>query len=122
MDQTLVVSKPAAPRRLVGTHEICEHVPLAIVEVTVPGTSSAACRQALRSALGTDLHLYLITVDKRQQNMTFRVEAASCSVDDVIAALTRALGEARIGRAKLLTNTRPAPLKNPPANRCTRSL
>jgi hypothetical protein len=70
------------------------------IDITVPGTSSSAGRRALHSALGADLRLYVMTIDKRHERITFRVEVISRSVDDVIAALTGGLARATIGRVR----------------------
>jgi hypothetical protein len=70
------------------------------IDVTVPGTSSAAGRRALHAALGNDLRLYVMTIDKRHERITFRVEVMSRTVDQVIAALTGALERATIGRVR----------------------
>jgi hypothetical protein len=70
------------------------------IDITVPGTSSSVGRRALHTALGTDLRLYVMTIDKRHERITFRVEVMSRSVDDVIAALTGGLERATIGRVR----------------------
>ena len=73
---------------------------LVTIDVTVPGTSSAAGRQALHAALGNELRLYVMTVDKRHDHITFRVEVVAASVGDVIGALTGALQSATVGRVR----------------------
>jgi hypothetical protein len=70
------------------------------IDITVPGTSSSAGRRALHTALGTDLRLYVMTIDKRHERITFRVEVMSRTVDEVIGALTGALERATIGRVR----------------------
>jgi hypothetical protein len=70
------------------------------IDITVPGTSSSVGRRALHTALGTGLRLYVMTIDKRHERITFRVEVMSRSVDEVIAALTGGLERATIGRVR----------------------
>ncbi|MFM0198947.1 hypothetical protein PQR53_03580 [Paraburkholderia fungorum] len=89
------------PRR---THVV---VPLVIIDVTVPGTSSANGRRALHTALGDDLRLYVVTVDQRHERVTFRVEVTSRSLDDVIDLLTATLDRATLGRAQTTVIRRP---------------
>ncbi|MGF7130045.1 hypothetical protein P3T40_001520 [Paraburkholderia sp. EB58] len=74
-------------------------VPLVTLDVTVPGTSSAIGRQALHAALGKNLRLYVVTIDKRNERITFRVEVISRTLDEVIGALAGALDRAILGRA-----------------------
>jgi hypothetical protein len=74
-------------------------VPLVTLDVTVPGTSSATGRQALQAALGKNLRLYVVTIDKRNERVTFRVEVTSRTLDEVIGALAGALDRAILGRA-----------------------
>ena len=74
-------------------------VPLVTLDVTVPGTSSATGRQALQAALGKNLRLYVVTIDKRNERITFRVEVISRTLDEVIGALAGALDRAILGRA-----------------------
>jgi hypothetical protein len=69
------------------------------IDITVPGNSSSAGRRALHQALGDDLRLYVVTMDKLRDCVTFRIEVTSRPLDDVIAALTRTLGQATLGRA-----------------------
>jgi hypothetical protein len=73
------------------------------IDVTVPGTSSAVGRRALHKALGTDLRLYVMTIDKRHERISFRVEVMSRTVDQVIAALTGTLDQATVGRVRATT-------------------
>ncbi|WP_144148515.1 hypothetical protein [Paraburkholderia sp. BCC1884] len=75
-------------------------VPLVIIDVIVPGTSSANGRRALHAALGDDLRLYVVTVDQQHECVTFRVEVTSRTLDDVIALLTATLDRAVLGRAR----------------------
>lgn len=82
-------STPATPVR----------VPLVTLDVTVPGTSSATGRRALHAALGKNLRLYVVTIDKRNERITFRVEVISRTLDEVIGALAGALDRAILGRA-----------------------
>ncbi len=89
------------PRR---THVV---VPLIIIDVTVPGTSSAQGRRALHTALGDDLRLYVVTVDQQHERVTFRVEVTSRSLDDVIGLLTATLDHATLGRAQATVIRRP---------------
>ena len=76
-------------------------VPLVIIDVTVPGTSSADGRRALHAALGDDLRLYVVTVDQQRERVTFRVEVTSRTLDDVIGLLTTTLDRATLGRAQI---------------------
>ncbi|MFM0731637.1 hypothetical protein PQQ52_14230 [Paraburkholderia sediminicola] len=89
------------PRR---THIV---VPLVIIDVTVPGTSSANGRRALHTALGDDLRLYIVTIDKQLERVTFRVEVTSRSLEDVIGLLTTALDRATLGHAQTTVIRRP---------------
>ena len=82
-------SAPSAPVR----------VPLVTLDVTVPGTSSTTGRRALQAALGKNLRLYVVTIDKRNERITFRVEVISRTLDEVIGALARVLDRAILGRA-----------------------
>ncbi|WGS53916.1 hypothetical protein LFL96_23035 [Paraburkholderia sp. D15] len=89
---------PRAPRTTSRrTHRV---VPLVIIDVTVPGTSSAEGRRALHASLGDDLRLYVVTVDQQNQRVTFRVEVTSRTLDDVIGLLTTTLDRATLGRAQ----------------------
>ena len=92
---------PHAPR---STHLV---VPLVIIDVTIPGCSSAHGRRALHAAFGDDLRLYVVTIDKQQERVTFRVEVTSRTLDDVIGLLTAALECATLGRAKAPVIRRP---------------
>ncbi|MFM0209005.1 hypothetical protein PQQ96_16500 [Paraburkholderia sediminicola] len=89
------------PRR---THVV---VPLVIIDVTVPGTSSASGRRALHTALGDDLRLYVVTVDQQHERVTFRVEVTSRTLEDVIGLLTATLERATLGRAQATVIRRP---------------
>jgi hypothetical protein len=89
------------PRR---THVV---VPLVIIDVTVPGTSSANGRRALHTALGDDLRLYVVTIDQQREHVTFRVEVTSRSLDEVIGLLTATLDHATLGRAQVTVIRRP---------------
>ena len=106
----LVQQTPRSPRntRPVSlsrrTHEV---VSLVTIDVTVPGTSSAASRRALHSALGDDLRLYVVTVDRTNERTTFRIEVTSRTLDDVISALTSSLHQATLGRAVSTVLRRP---------------
>ncbi|HZZ12547.1 MAG TPA: hypothetical protein VFE79_17825 [Paraburkholderia sp.] len=75
-------------------------VPLVVIQVTVPAASSVGARHALHAALGDDLRLYVITVDRLRDSVTFRVEVTSRTLDDVIGQLTAVLGSATLGRAQ----------------------
>jgi hypothetical protein len=96
--------EPRLARRIHRTHIV---VPLVIIDVTVPGTSSAPGRRALHAALGDDLRLYVVTVDQQHERVTFRVEATSHTLDDVIGLLTAALERAARGRAQATVIRRP---------------
>jgi hypothetical protein len=85
-------------------------VPLVTLDVTVPGTSSAIGRRALHAALGTNLRLYVVTIDKRNERITFRVEVISRTLDEVIGALAGALDRAILGRAVQTVIRRPLDL------------
>lgn len=81
-----------------------EHVPeprasLVCIDVAVPAASSCAARRALHDTFGPALGLYIVTTDKARDSVTLRVEVASRTVDEVLAALTRALPAATLGRA-----------------------
>jgi hypothetical protein len=75
------------------------YVPFVTLDVTISGTSSASGRRALSAALGKHLRLYVVTIDKRNERITFRVEVMSRTLDEVIDALTGALDRATLGRA-----------------------
>jgi hypothetical protein len=92
------------PRMARRTHVV---VPLVIIEVTVPGTSSGHGRRALHAAFGEDLRLYVVTVDQQRERVTFRVEVTSRTLDDVIGLLTAALDRATLGRAQATVIRRP---------------
>jgi hypothetical protein len=100
--------RPRGFRALTPPSQI--HVPLVTLEVTVSGTSSATGRRALHAALGNDLRLYVVTIDKRNDRITFRVEVISRTLDEVIVALTGALDRATLGRATITMVRRPRDL------------
>ncbi|ACD20298.1 hypothetical protein [Paraburkholderia phytofirmans] len=95
---------PQAPRLPRRTHVV---VPLVIIDVTVPGTSSANGRRALHAALGDDLRLYVVTIDQQRERVTFRVEVTSRTLEDVIGLLTVKLDRATLGRAQSTVIRRP---------------
>jgi hypothetical protein len=78
------------------THEV---VSLVTIDITVPGVASAESRRALHAALGDDLRLYVMTIDRSSERVTFRAEITARTLDDVIAALTSSLAQATLGRA-----------------------
>ncbi|MGV2292646.1 hypothetical protein AAHK20_28325 [Trinickia sp. YCB016] len=100
---------PAAPRiaRPVRTRTPERLVSYVSIDVTVPGHSTSAGRRALHQALGDDLRLYVVTMDKLRDCVTFRIEVTSRPLADVIAALTRTLGQATLGRAVTTQIRRP---------------
>jgi len=73
---------------------------LVTIDVTLPGTSSAAPRRALRAALGEGSRLFVMAVDRHNVCITFRVEVTARSVGDVVGALAGALRRATIGRVR----------------------
>ncbi|MFM0157019.1 hypothetical protein PQQ99_29910 [Paraburkholderia sediminicola] len=104
---TSEVSIPRAPRESRLPRRTHIVVPLVIIDVTVPGTSSANGRRALHTALGDDLRLYVVTIDKQLERVTFRVEVTSRSLEDVIGLLTTALDRATLGHAQATVIRRP---------------
>ncbi|WP_206995570.1 hypothetical protein [Trinickia mobilis] len=84
------------PRRARTPERLVSYVS---IDVTVPGNSSSAARRALHAALGDDLRLYVVTMDKLRDCVTFRIEVTSRPLDEVIAALTRTLSQATLGHA-----------------------
>jgi hypothetical protein len=86
------------------------YVPLVTLDVTVPGTCSATGRRALHAALGKNLRLYVVTIDKRNERITFRVEVISRTLDEVIGTLASALDRATLGRAATSRIRRPLDL------------
>jgi hypothetical protein len=100
MHEPVATVERAAPRafRTPAAPEL--PVSFVTIDITVPGTSPAAGRRSLHAALGTDLRLYVMTIDKRHERITFRVEVMSRTVDEVIGALTSALERATIGRVR----------------------
>ncbi|HEY1999372.1 hypothetical protein [Paraburkholderia sp.] len=95
---------PRGSRAVPPAHVYVPHVTL---DVTIPGTSSAGGRRALHAALGKDLRLYVLTIDKRNERITFRVEVISRTLDEVIGALAGALDRAVLGRAVAAMIRRP---------------
>ncbi|ALL68919.1 hypothetical protein K788_0000078 [Paraburkholderia caribensis MBA4] len=81
---------------------------LVTIDVTVPGTSSAAGRRALLAALGEGSRLFVMTVDKRNESITFRVDVMARSVGDVVGALAGVLRRATIGRVRSIALTQHA--------------
>jgi hypothetical protein len=81
---------------------------LVTIDVTVPGTSSAAGRRALLAAIGAGSRLFVMTVDKRNESITFRVDVMARSVGDVVGALAGALRRATIGRVRSIALTQRA--------------
>ncbi|WP_233836086.1 hypothetical protein [Paraburkholderia sp. ZP32-5] len=61
----------------------------------------------MHTALGDDLRLYIVTVDRQRECVTFRVEVTSHTLDDVIGLLTSALDRATLGHAQASTLRRP---------------
>lgn len=100
MHQPLASTSVATRRLPPAPHAADLASSLITIDITVPGTSSAAGRHALHAALGDDLRLYVITVDKRHDHITFRVDVTACSVGDVIGALMHALASATVGRVR----------------------
>jgi hypothetical protein len=94
---TSEISVPRVSR--IGRRATHPMVPLVVIDVTVPGTSSALARRALHAALGGDLRLYVVTVDQLREHIVFRIEVTSRSLDDVIGVLTAALDRATLGHA-----------------------
>jgi hypothetical protein len=99
----------AAPRFARTARAVNPQQPVSYVslDVTVPGTTSSAGRRALHDALGDDLRLYVVTIDKQRELVTFRIEVTSRTLGDVIAALTRTLSQATLGRAVTTMIRRP---------------
>ncbi|WP_367839709.1 hypothetical protein [Paraburkholderia sp. DGU8] len=95
---------PHAPRTAPHTPTV---VPLIVIDVTVPGTSSADGRRTLHAAFGDDLRLYVVTIDQQRQCVTFRVEVTSRTLEDVIDLLTVKLDRATLGRAQSTMVPRP---------------
>lgn len=73
---------------------------LVTIDVTVPGTSSVAGRRALHAALGEGARLIVIAVDKRNDSITFRIDAMARSASDVVGTLAVTLRRAIIGRVR----------------------
>jgi hypothetical protein len=109
MLQSTVTRATLRPRGLrAPTFSTSVRVPLVTLDVTVPGTSSATGRRALHAALGKNLQLYVVSIDKRNERITFRVEVVSRTLDEVISALAGALDRAILGRAVESMVRRPA--------------
>ncbi|MBP0594992.1 hypothetical protein J8I87_36090 [Paraburkholderia sp. LEh10] len=98
---TAIASSRTLPRRAPAI-DIAAQPALSVVtiDVTVPGTSSAAGRRALLAALGEGSRLFVIAVDKRNDCITFRVDVMARSVGDVVGALASALRDATVGRVR----------------------
>ncbi|MGF6779561.1 hypothetical protein [Paraburkholderia sp. GAS334] len=94
-------------RTLRATRRTHEVVSLVTIDITVPGTASAESRRALHAALGDDLRLYVMTIDRSNERVTFRAEITSRTLDDVICALTASLDQATLGRAMSTVLRRP---------------
>ncbi len=103
MHHPVVSLERPAPLAFRSAPAIQPTVSLVTIDVTVPGTSSAAGRRALQAALGSQLSLYVMTIDKRHERITFRVEVLSRTVDEVIGALTGSLEQATVGRVRSAT-------------------
>jgi hypothetical protein len=98
---TALASSRALPRRSPATDLPTQPaLSLVTIDVTVPGTSSAAGRRALLAALGEGVRLFVMAVDKRNDCTTFRVDVMARSVGDVVGALAVALRRATIGRVR----------------------
>ena len=91
--RTATARAPRTPRR---THEV---VSLVTIDITVPGAASTESRRALHTALGDDLRLYVMTIDRANERVTFRAEITARTLDDVISAVTASLARATLGRA-----------------------
>jgi len=111
MLQSTVTPATVVPRGLrTVTPPTHVHVPLVTLDVTTPGTCSATGRRALHAALGEDLRLYVVTIDKPNERITFRIEVMSRTLDEVIGALAGALDRATLGRAATSMIRRPRDL------------
>ncbi|BCZ80123.1 hypothetical protein SAMN04487926_103343 [Paraburkholderia steynii] len=98
---TAIASSHTLPRRAPAIERSTQAaLSLVTIDVTVPGTSSAAGRRALLAALGEGSRLFVMTVDKRNDAITFRVDVMARSVGDVIGALAGVLHRATIGRVR----------------------
>lgn len=100
---TAFASSRTPPRRAPAIERSTQPaLSLVTIDVTVPGTSSAAGRSALLAALGEGSRLFVMTVDKRNDAITFRVDVMARSVGDVIGALAGVLHRATIGRVRAI--------------------
>jgi hypothetical protein len=105
-----VPTRPSRPRApTAGQLAVQPALFLVTIDVTVPGTSSAAGRRALHAALGEGSRLIVIAADKRNDSITFRVDAIARSTSDVVGALAFALRRATIGRVRAVVAGWPAP-------------
>ena len=107
MPTSVAMSTTSAPRASRLGRPTHLAVALVIIDVTVPGTSSANARRALHAAFGDDLRLYVVTIDRQRERVTFRVEVTSRTLDDVIGLLTTTLDRATLGRALATVIRRP---------------
>lgn len=107
LQSVLLARETALPRIQYKPRPQPATVSFVTLDVTIPGTSSSEARHALHTALGDDLRLYVVTIDKRHEYTTFRIEVTGRSLDDVITALTRTLGNATLGRAAASAIRRP---------------
>ena len=103
----LVPQMPRAARQVRTARRTHEVVSLITLDVTVPGVSSADSRRALHQALGDNLRLYVVTVDRSNERITFRIEVTSRTLDDIISALISSLDQATLGRAVSTVLRRP---------------
>ena len=100
---TATASSRALPRRAPAFDCTTQAaLSLVTIDVTLPGTSSAAGRRALLAALGDGSRLFVMSVDKRTDCITFRVDVMARSVGDVIGALAGTLRRATIGRVRAI--------------------
>ncbi|MGH8780172.1 hypothetical protein [Paraburkholderia sp.] len=108
LQSVLLARETALPRTQYKPRPQPAIVSFVTLDVTIPGTSSSQARHVLHSALGDGLRLYIVTVDKRHEYTTFRIEVTGRTLDEVITVLTRALGNATLGRAAASVIRRPA--------------
>jgi len=101
--------EPHSPAAKPGTQPTLR---LVTIDVTVPGTSSAADRRALHAALDEGSRFIVIAVDKRNDSITLRIDAMARSASDVVGALALALRRATIGRVRAVTFVASAPASN----------
>ncbi|HEV3105074.1 MAG TPA: hypothetical protein VGZ01_05240 [Trinickia sp.] len=78
------------------------------IDVVVPAATSSEARRALHDAFGPALGLYIVTTDKAKDSVAFRIEVASHTLDEVLAAVTRALPAATLGRSRAARTTPPS--------------